>query len=202
MHLTQLGIPAPLISAFAWPPLAGLKVADVACGNGRNGGWFCERGANVTFIDKDLSALSPFAHASAARWQWDLERPDAPRLPVEAFDIVLVFNYLHRPLLAQINQSIKPGGLIVYETFTWQQASLGRPRNPDFLLIENELKSVFANFQPLHYFEGRLADPLTGRASFKALLIAQKSPYPTTHAGTEVLGCFPTQSSTVLQHHR
>ncbi|MGL5389795.1 MAG: class I SAM-dependent methyltransferase, partial [Shewanella sp.] len=77
--------------------------------------------------------------------------------------------------LAQIGQSLKPRGLIVYETFTRQQASIGRPRNPDFLLTENELKSVFANFQPLHYFEGRLVDSQSGRASFKAQLIAQKS---------------------------
>ncbi|MGL5358709.1 MAG: class I SAM-dependent methyltransferase [Shewanella sp.] len=166
--------PAPLISGFAWPPLAGLRVADIACGSGRNGAWFCERGAHVTFIDKDLSALSPLISPSAARWQWDLEQPDSPRLPAETFDIVLVFNYLHRPLLAQIGQSLKPRGLIVYETFTRQQASIGRPRNPDFLLTENELKSVFANFQPLHYFEGRLVDAQSGRASFKAQLIAQK----------------------------
>lgn len=172
-HSTRLG-PAAILTQFPWQRLTGLKVLDLACGSGRNGLWFLAQGAEVTFIDQDLSALSTLRHPEAHLLQCDLEDGSATTLAVEAFDIVLVFNYLHRPLMSQIAASVKPRGIIVYETFTWQQAEIGRPRNPDFLLAENELKSAFANWQPLHYFEGLLSDPLTGHASFKAQLIAQK----------------------------
>jgi len=165
---------AALVTEYPWPKLAGLKVLDLACGSGRNGFWFLAQGCEVTFIDQDLSAMAKLAHDKAHHWQWNLEDGSAPELPQETFDIVLVFNYLHRPLFPQIASSIKHGGLIVYETFTWQQAQIGRPRNPDFLLRENELQSVFANWQPLHYFEGRLSDPVSGAQSLKAQLIARK----------------------------
>jgi len=169
-------IPAALITEFTWstPRFDGFNVLDLACGSGRNGAWFLAQGAEVTFIDRDLSAMSRIEHANARKYQWDLEAESVSPLPIAEYDIVLVFNYLHRPLLPQIAASVKPKGIIVYETFTWQQAEIGRPRNPDFLLTENELKSAFANWQPLHYFEGLLSDPLTGHASFKAQLIAQK----------------------------
>lgn len=165
---------AALVTEFSWPKLTGLKVLDLACGSGRNGLWFLAQGSEVTFIDQNLSTLTSLKHDKARLWQWNLEDGSAPELPLEAFDIVIVFNYLHRPLFPQIAASIKPNGLIVYETFTWQQADVGRPRNPAFLLKEHELHSVFANWHPLHYFEGRLSDPISGVQNVKAQLIARK----------------------------
>lgn len=175
---------ASLISTFDWQgagiDLASAKVLDLACGTGRNGRWFLDKGARVSFIDKDLSGLhiaeSPLVAERISQYQWDLENGSAPPLPEQAFDILLVFNYLHRPLMAQIAAAVKPGGMIVYETFTLAQAQIGRPRNLDFLLKEDELKTTFANWQPLHYFEGQL--PVVGSKppSFKAQLIAKKSP--------------------------
>jgi len=172
-HAT-LSTASSLIIQFQWPELAGLKVLDLACGSGRNGLWFLNQSCEVTFIDQDLSTLVKLTHDKAHQWQWNLEDGSASLLPQDTFDIVLVFNYLHRPLFPQIAASLKLGGLIVYETFTWQQAEIGRPRNPDFLLKEHELQSVFANWQPLHYFEGRLSDAVTGIESAKAQLIARK----------------------------
>lgn len=176
-HSTVLA-PAPILTQFPWSRLADSKVLDLACGSGRNGLWFLAQGAEVTFIDQDLTSLSSLKHPKAHLLQGDLEDGNSVALAVDTFDIVLVFNYLHRPLMAQIAASVKPRGIIVYETFTWQQAEKGRPRNPDFLLTENELKSAFANWQPLHYFEGLLNDPLTGHANYKAQLIAQKYGLP------------------------
>ena len=34
-----------------------------------------------------------------------------------SFDAVVVANYLHRPLFAPIAVSLRPGGLLIYETF-------------------------------------------------------------------------------------
>ncbi len=165
---------SPLVTEFDWPELKGLNVLDLACGSGRNGLWFLARGANVTFIDQDLSTLATLTHPNARLLAWNLEDASAPELSRESFDIVLVFNYLHRPLFPQIQACLKPQGVIVYETFTRQQAQMGRPKNPDFLLMENELNALFANWKPLHYFEGQLSDPISMSQSFKAQLIAQK----------------------------
>lgn len=147
------------------------KILDLACGNGRNGLWFAERGHKVTFIDRSLAGLDsrPENHHFL---EWDLEDGSAPTLPVAEYDLILVFNYLHRPLFPQIRAALKPGGLIIYETFIDKQAEIGRPKNPKFLLKQDELKSEFAHWNCLHYFEGEVSN--NANMSLKAQLIACK----------------------------
>ena len=155
------------------------EVLDLACGSGRNGLWFADKGHRVTFIDKSLANLCmpsepqadsmPTEHTYLA---WDLEDGSAPELAQNKYDLVLVFNYLHRPLFPQIAATVKPGGLIVYETFIDKQAEIGRPRNPKFLLKSNELKNEFEKWTLLHYFEGKVMSDLN--LSYKAQLIARK----------------------------
>ncbi len=148
-----------------------IKVLDLACGKGRNGLWFAERGHQVTFIDRSLAGLSnrPENHLYL---QWDLEDGSATALPVAEYDLILVFNYLHRPLFPQIRAALKPGGLIFYETFIDKQAEIGHPKNPKFLLKQGELKSEFAHWGCLHYFEGKIVSHAS--VSQKAQLIARK----------------------------
>ncbi|MFT5705231.1 MAG: tellurite methyltransferase [Shewanella sp.] len=147
------------------------KVLDLACGDGRNGLWFAERGYQVTFIDRSLAGID--ARPTTQHFlEWNLEDGSAPNLLVAEYDLILVFNYLHRPLFPQIRAAIKPGGLIIYETFIDKQAEIGRPKNPKFLLKQDELKSEFAHWSCLHYFEGEIFNH--AGVSQKAQLIARK----------------------------
>ncbi len=147
------------------------NVLDLACGSGRNGLYLADLGAPVSFIDQDLSRLETVPdHCHQLRF--DLENGQPIPFSAEQFDLILVFNYLHRPLFPQIKSLLKPGGFIVYETFITEQAKHGRPKNPDFLLMPNELEKEFAKFKSLHYFEGDVG--CEDNPCFKAQLIAQK----------------------------
>ncbi|MCL1074631.1 class I SAM-dependent methyltransferase [Shewanella dokdonensis] len=168
---------ADLITTFPWdnyPPLNSLKILDLACGSGRNGLWFAKRGADVTFVDRNPEAFSSlleaFPHCHCL--QVDLESGSLPALG--QFDVVLVFNYLHRPLMPWINQRLANGGLLFYETFHQRQAALGKPTNPDFLLQDTELLRTFAKLETLHYFEGKLIHNNT-QSQEKAQLIARNA---------------------------
>ena len=88
--------------------------------------------------------------------QVDLEKTENPSpLPKEAFGAVLVFNYLHRPLFPNLRDAVKPGGLVLYKTFTWEHPSVGvHPSNPAFLLRPCELKQLFEGWEVLDFFEG------------------------------------------------
>ena len=55
------------------------------------------------------------------------------------FDAIVVTNYLHRPLLPVLVDSLEPGGVLVYETFARGNEKFGKPSNPDFLLAPGEL---------------------------------------------------------------
>ena len=98
----------------------------------------------------------------------DLERGGVP-LRASAFDVVVVVHYLHRPLLPVLRELVRPGGLLIYETFTTAQAERGKPTNPDFLLEPGELRELMHPFEVLVEREGdfegkRLASVIARRS--------------------------------------
>ena len=62
---------------------------------------------------------------------------------------LLVFRYLHRPLCAALAESLRPGGLLLYETFTTAQIEPGlwAQSNPAFLLEPGELPGLFPTLE-------------------------------------------------------
>ena len=71
-----------------------------------------------------------------------------------AYDVIICFNYLQRSLITQIKDGLRVGGIVVYETFTVDEAEFGKPKNPDYLLKYNELLALFRDFRCLYYREG------------------------------------------------
>jgi tellurite methyltransferase len=135
---------------------------DVACGRGRHALWLAAEGFRVTAIDRDDDALRDLA-ADAGRLglsivtaREDLER-DGAGLPPEAFDVVVVVHYLHRPLFPRLLAALRRGGVLVYETFTTAQAARGKPTNPAFLLRPGELRDLVAPLEVLVAREGEFA---------------------------------------------
>ncbi|QYK05907.1 methyltransferase domain-containing protein [Shewanella zhangzhouensis] len=167
--------PSPIFDAYPelFTQTKPLKVLDLACGNGRNGIWFLERGHHVSFVDLETTALPSEIQGNpgASIHPFDLEQGRAPLLG--PFDVILVFNYLHRPLMPWIRDSVLPGGILVYETFTEAQASIGRPKNPAFLLGKNELRERFTDWEQVYYREDTPETP-GGSGAYKASIICRK----------------------------
>ena len=149
---------APLLEAAGLGP-----VLDVACGDGRNGLYLAGFGARVVLVDKSTLALESLGEAGQpgnVRFiQLDLETPQPPVFEPASFGVVLVFRYLHRPLLGILRDCLAPGGLFVYETYLEGQELYGKPRNPDHLLKRGELAAWFGGWEVLEHFEGVLSDP-------------------------------------------
>ncbi|MEZ5366422.1 MAG: hypothetical protein R2748_29825 [Bryobacterales bacterium] len=62
--------------------------------------------------------------------------------------------YLHRPLFPVLERAVRPGGLLVYKTFTTDHLRFDAPpRNPLFLLEPGELLREFAPWRVLRYEE-------------------------------------------------
>ncbi len=112
---------------------------DLACGGGRHAVFLAGRGHPVTAVDRDLGLSAALRDTPGVSWlAADLEGKPWP-LAGRRFGGVVVTHYLHRPLLPVLIDSLAPGGVLIYETFTLGQARYGRPRNPAHLLLPGEL---------------------------------------------------------------
>lgn len=163
-HGTQ-GTQAPSDWVRRWAHLipdrpGGARVLDLACGHGRHTRWLVRQGYHVTAVDLDAAALQTLASLAplVRTVEADIENGPWP-LPGQTFDAVVVTNYLWRPLWPQILASLGPGGLLIYETFTHGNASVGKPSRPDFLLQTGELLQVCRPLRTVAFEEGFLADP-------------------------------------------
>ncbi|MGH9221630.1 MAG: class I SAM-dependent methyltransferase [Vicinamibacterales bacterium] len=160
-------------NADLWP--RGGTVLDVACGRGRHSILMARAGFDVHAVDRDADAIAQLREAADRlgltihTQQIDLETTPPPDLGSGKYDVVLCFNYLHRPLMAAIREAVRPGGRIFYETFTRRQAERGHPRNPAFLLETGELERLMT---PLTILRSREGD-VDGR--FIASVVAKRS---------------------------
>jgi tellurite methyltransferase len=131
---------------------------DVACGSGRNAILLAERGWRVLGVDISPVGLRIARDESRRRGiHIDLAALDLDSWPIpEArFDLVCVFRFLLRPLCPRLTSAIKPGGVLIYETFTINQRRYqGGPRQDEFLLQPGELPSLFPDLRQLEYNEG------------------------------------------------
>jgi tellurite methyltransferase len=140
-------------------------VLDLACGDGHNGVFLASKGFSVVLADRSEEALNQArlnalaAGVSVQFWQVDLEQAGVNPLECRTFSAVLVFRYLHRPLIPCIMKSLKRGGILMYETFTTEQARFGKQKNPDHLLKAGELLSWFHDWEVIHTFEGTIGVP-------------------------------------------
>jgi 2-polyprenyl-3-methyl-5-hydroxy-6-metoxy-1,4-benzoquinol methylase len=133
---------------------------DVAGGIGRHTIWLTQRGWQVKLIDISEVGVRK-AHENAHRTGMgaaiSMEIHDLNSmgdLGREQYDLVLVFFFLQRELFPALVAALKPGGFLIYKTYTTEQQKLrGGPSHPMFLLEPNELLRAFPTLRVLHYHE-------------------------------------------------
>lgn len=160
MNMMNLPV-SPWVARFASLAKPG-EALDLACGSGRHTRLLAARGMQVLALDRNLELLGPLAGPNVATLQHDLEAEGAV-WPFEPgrFALVVVTNYLYRPLFAQLAASLRPDGILIYETFAQGNQIYGKPSNPDFLLAPEELLGLArqGGLQVLAYEDGHVDRP-------------------------------------------
>ena len=160
--------PSPFLHATAGMIPKG-KVLDVAAGEGRHALYMAAQGYEVIGLDRDEHALATLARrakdhhlSNLSTRTVDLEQyPDVPpSLGNQEYDGILVFFYLFRPLFPSILRALKPGGVLIYETFLIDNhVRFNHPRRKEFCLGHNELLRLTHPLRVLHYEEGPHPSP-------------------------------------------
>lgn len=151
--------PDPLLFQFTPPLRAGTTATalDVAAGLGQNGLWLAEQGYVVDLIDVSRVAL---LHAKAEATRRDLRRAnflqrdlDGAAFEPESYDVVCVFRFLQRDLIAPIRAAVRPGGRVIYKTLNTRYLEFKPETNPVYLLGSGELSGFFGDWKILHNSE-------------------------------------------------
>ena len=138
--------PSPWVAR--WAPLVKRgPVLDVASGSGRHSRIFT--GLEVIAVDRDVQSIPGVRFVQA-----DLEDGSPWPFAGQRFGGIVVTNYLHRPLLPVLAQSLAEHGVLIYETFMLGNEKFGKPSNPDFLLRPGELLQAFAELAVVAFEQG------------------------------------------------
>jgi SAM-dependent methyltransferase len=147
-------IPSPWV--LRWAPLIERgPVLDLACGAGRHAILFAERGFEVVALDREDQLLPGAIKFVKA----DLEDGSPWPFAGQRFAGIVVTNYLYRPLLGSLLESLDHGGVLIYETFMLGNERYGKPSNPDFLLRPGELLAAFGALTVTAFEQGLVERP-------------------------------------------
>jgi tellurite methyltransferase len=151
-----------LVSAydeFLFGTTPGLAL-DVAGGVGRHAVWLAQRGWTVKLLDISEIGIQQAEENAKRTGTAGSISSEVRNLNImqdlgrEQYDLVIVFFFLQRELFPALTAAIKPGGFLIYKTYTTEQKNFpGGPSHPMFLLEPNELLHAFSVMRVLHYHE-------------------------------------------------
>jgi len=151
-------------------------VLDVAAGRGRNALALARAGMTVVAVDFSTEAMRLLATtARTARLAiWPVvANLDSFHLKDESLDAIVNINFLDRALFPKFERALRPGGILIADTFLVDQAEFGHPRDPRFLLGHGELRALAGGLEVEEYREG-LVTYSNGERAFRASIAARR----------------------------
>lgn len=146
---------------------------DIACGNGRNSIFLTKKGFNVDAVDISNIATDRLKHRHAGinTLCMDLDTWEIPR---DHYQLIINVRFLDRCLFPQIQEGLKKGGLLIFESFLeGTDEDEGHPHHRSYLLRKNELLHAFLNLHILFYEERK--ERHHNQNSLMATLVARKN---------------------------
>jgi len=163
------------------------RALDVAAGRGRNTLYLAQQGFSVHAIDRDAAALQTLCSFAQERQLEnvttelvDLEAApvSAAAFPPDTYDVVMVFLYLFRPLFPALLQTLRPGGILVYETVLVENhLRYQHPRHKEFCFEPGELRNLVSDLHLLYYDERERRRPDGQPGMFTVRLLAQREQF-------------------------
>ena len=129
------------------------KALDLAMGEGRNGVYLATQGFDVLGLDispTGLNKANQLAEHHNVKIKTQVVDLESYQLKKNFYDVILCTYYMQRDLFKQIKDSLKPGGMVLIETYNTDYLQYARfPKK--YLLEYNELLEIFKEFKIIRY---------------------------------------------------
>ena len=149
------------------------KALDVAMGEGRNGVYLATKGFDVTGLDISEKGLEK-AHALAAKNNVTIKTKvvDLENIQFEpnSYDLIICTYYMDRALYKKFRDALKPGGMLLIETYNIDYLKYRR-FNAKWALNTNELLDLFKGMRILRY-----RDYDDAREAYSSIIAQKASP--------------------------
>jgi tellurite methyltransferase len=158
-------------------PKAGTAL-DMACGLGGNAIFLAQNGLRTNAWDISGIAIEKLQiYADLAGLQIFPKQCEInEHLLVEyKFDVIVVSRFLDRSLCKGIMGALKKGGLLFYQTYTREKCRTCGPDNPEYLLQQNELLTLFSKLKLVFYRDNGLIGNCKAGFRNEAQFIGQKN---------------------------
>lgn len=150
---------SPRLSVLELPvTTAGHVALDVACGQGRHTAALADAGYAVVAMDIAMPALRHLQDRlrASVRSRVLAVAGDADAWPLApcSFDLIVQVDFLDRRRFGDLRRALKPGGLLLVDTFLDQgRPNAEGPSRREFLLAPGELPRAFGDFDVVRYVE-------------------------------------------------
>ncbi|MZH03100.1 MAG: class I SAM-dependent methyltransferase [Nitrospinae bacterium] len=129
------------------------KVVDIAMGEGRNGVYLATQGFDVLGLDISEKGLEK-AHNLAKKNNTTIETKvvdlENYQLQPNSYDVIVCTYYMDRDLYKQFESALKPGGMIVVETYNIDYLKYAK-FSRKWALDTNELLDIFKGLRVIRY---------------------------------------------------
>jgi tellurite methyltransferase len=146
------------------------KVLDIAMGEGRNGVYLATQGFEVLGLDISEKGLAK-AHNLAKKNNVTIETKvvdlESFTLEPNSYDVILCTYYMQKDLFKQFQSALKPGGMIVVETYNVDYLKYAQ-FSRKWALDTNEMLDIFKDLRVIRY-----QDYDDGKEAYSSI-IAQK----------------------------
>jgi tellurite methyltransferase len=146
------------------------KVLDIAMGEGRNGVYLATQGFEVLGLDISEKGLEK-AHNLAKKNKVTIETKvvdlESFTLEPNSYDVILCTYYMQKDLFKQFQSALKPGGMIVVETYNVDYLKYVQ-FSRKWALDTNEMLDIFKGLRVIRY-----QDYDDGKEAYSSI-IAQK----------------------------
>ncbi|MGA6924225.1 MAG: class I SAM-dependent methyltransferase, partial [Desulfosarcina sp.] len=136
--------PSSILTTY-WEHANAGKALDIACGNGRNSIFLAGKGFWVDAVDISTVATD---HLAGKDPRINVIRTDLDtwKIPPDRYTLMVNIRFLDRRLFPMMREGLRPGGLLILESFL-------NGKKSDYCLEHNELLRAFQSFRIVYYEE-------------------------------------------------